>query len=60
MQLVHLNSIETKREISVQGIENNDSIKQKSLVGEDIREENSETNLSTKVKNQLKNKDQIK
>jgi len=60
MQLVHLNSIETKREISVQGIENNDSIKQKSLVGEDIREENSETNLSTRVKNQLKNTDQIK
>ena len=60
MQLVHLNSIETKREISVQGIENNDSIKQKSLVGEDIREENSETNLSTQVKNQLKNTDQIK
>ena len=60
MQLVHLNSIETKREISVQGIENNDTIKQKSLVGEDIREENSETNLSTQVKNQLKNTDQIK
>ena len=60
MQLVHLNSIETKREISVQGIENNDNIKQKSLVGEDIREENSETNLSTQVKNQLKNTDQIK
>ena len=60
MQLVHLNSIETKREISVQGIENNDSIKQKSLVGEDLREENSETNLSTQVKNQLKNTDQIK
>ena len=60
MQLVHLNSIETKREISDQGIENNDSIKQKSLVGEDIREENSETNLSTQVKNQLKNTDQIK
>ena len=40
MQLVHLNSIETKREISVQGIENNDSIKQKSLVGDDLREEN--------------------
>ena len=60
MQLVHLNSIEIKREISVQGIENNDSIKQKSLVGEDIREENSETNLSTQVKNQLKNTDQIK
>ena len=60
MQLVHLNSIETKREISVQGIENNDTIKQKSLVGEDVREENSETNLSTQVKNQLKNTDQIK
>ena len=60
MQLVHLNSIESKREISVQGIENNDTIKQKSLVGEDVREENSETNLSTQVKNQLKNTDQIK
>ena len=34
--------------------------KQKSLVGENIKEENLETNLSTQVKNQLKNTDQIK
>ena len=60
MQLVHLKSIETKREISDQGIENNGNLKQKSLVGENIKEDNLEINLSTQVKNQLKNTDQIK
>ena len=40
--------------------ENNGNLKQKSLVGENINEESLETNLSTQVKNQLKNTDQIK
>ncbi len=60
MQLVHLKSIETKRETSDHSIENNFNLKQKSLVGESIKDENLETNLSTQVKNQLKNTDQIK
>ena len=34
--------------------------KKKSLAGENIKEENLENNLSTQVKNQLKNTDQIK
>ena len=60
MQLVHLKSIEIEREISDQSIENNVDLKQKSLVGENVKEENLETNLSPQVKNQLKNTDQIK
>jgi DNA polymerase-3 subunit gamma/tau len=60
MQLVHLKNIETKKEISNDNIENTGNVKQKSLVGEDIKEENLENNLSTQVKNQLKNTDQIK
>ena len=59
MQLVHLQNIETKKEIFNNNIENNTNPKQKSLIGESI-EENLETNLSTQVKNQLKNIDQIK
>ena len=59
MQLVHLQNIETKKEIFNNNTENNTNPKQKSLVGESI-EENLETNLSTQVKNQLKNIDQIK
>ena len=60
MQLVHLRSIETKKEISNYNIENNGNPKQKNLVGENIKEENLETSLSTQIKNQLKNTDQIK
>jgi len=60
MQLVHLKNIETKKEIYDHNIENNSNLKQKSLVGENIKEDNLETNLSTQVKNQLKNTDQIK
>jgi DNA polymerase III subunit gamma/tau len=59
MQLIHLKSIEVKKE-SENKIENQENIKQKSLVGENIKEDNLETNLSTQVKNQLKNTDQIK
>jgi len=60
MQLVHLKNIEIKKEIFHNNIENNGNPKQKSLVGENIKEENLETNLSTQIKNQLKNTDQIK
>jgi DNA polymerase-3 subunit gamma/tau len=60
MQLVHLKNIETKKEISHNNIENDGNLKQKSLVGENMKEENLEINLSTQVKNQLKNTDQIK
>ena len=60
MQLVHLKNIEATKEISHNNVENNVSPKQKSLVGENVKEENLETNLSTQVKNQLKNTDQIK
>ncbi len=59
MQLVHLKNIETRRDIS-NNIENNENLRQKNLIGEDIKEENLETSLSTQVKNQLKNTDQIK
>ncbi len=60
MQLVHLKNIETKKDISNNNIVNNDDPSQKNLVGENIKEENLENNLSTQVKNQLKNTDQIK
>ena len=60
MQLVHLKNIEATKDISRSNVESNVSPKQKSLVGENIKEENLETNLSTQVKNQLKNTDQIK
>ena len=60
MQLVHLKNIETKKEIFYSNIENNENQKRKSLIGENIKEENLENNLSTQVKNQLKNTDQIK
>ncbi len=60
MQLVHLKNIESKKEISQNDIENKGDLKQKNLVGESIKEENLEVNLSTQIKNQLKNTDQIK
>jgi DNA polymerase-3 subunit gamma/tau len=59
MQLVHLKNIETTKEIP-NNIENNGNLKQKSLAGENTKEENLENNLSTQVTNQLKNTDQIK
>ena len=60
MQLVHLKNIDTHKENSSHNIENKVSPKNKSLVGENIKEENLETDFSTKVKNQLKNINQIK
>ena len=60
MQLVHLKNIETKKEIFNNNIEDNESLKQKSLVGENIKKENSENNLPSQIKNQLKSTNQIK
>ena len=60
MQLVHLKDIEKKKElIKDDTVENNGNFKS-NLIGENIQEENSENNLSTQVKNQLKNINQIK
>ena len=60
MQLVHLKNIEKKKElIKDDTVENNGNFKS-NLIGENIQEENSENSLSTQVKNQLKNINQIK
>ena len=60
MQLVHLKDIEKKKElVKDDTVENNGNFKS-NLIGENIQEENSENNLSTQVKNQLKNINQIK
>jgi DNA polymerase-3 subunit gamma/tau len=60
MQLVHLKNIEKKKEfLKDDNVENNDNFKS-NLIGENIQEENIENNLSTQVKNQLKNINQIK
>ena len=42
------------KEIFNNNIEDNESLKQKSLVGENIKKENSENNLPSQIKNQLK------
>ena len=62
MQLVHLKNIEINTDVSRNNnIEKNENSRQKSLVGKDvIQEENLETSLSTGIKNQLKNTNQIK
>ncbi len=61
MQMVHLQNIENKKEVFDNNIENKENTKQKNLIGENKEEEDIfETNLTTKVKNQLKNTDQIK
>ncbi len=60
MQMVHLQNIENKKEIFDNNIENKENTKQKNLIGENKEEDIFETNLTTKVKNQLKNTDQIK
>ena len=60
MQLIHLKSIGFKKEaFNEVNIDENLSLK-KNLIGEKIGEENLDTNLPTKVKNQLKSTDQIK
>jgi len=58
MQLTHLKNIETKKDISITNVENNNNFK--NLVGESSKEESAETDLPTRAKNQLKNTDQLK
>ncbi len=60
MQLIHLKNIDTKKEIVISEIENNENLKQKKLKEDNIKEDFLESSLSTQVKNQLKNTDQIK
>ncbi|MDC0628202.1 DNA polymerase III subunit gamma/tau [Pelagibacteraceae bacterium] len=60
MQLVHLKNIDNGKMISEENIlENNIDLTNK-LVGKNIKDENLETDLSTKIKNQLKSTEQIK
>ena len=60
MQLIHLKDIETKKEAITKNFENKSDLKQKNLIGENLKDENLENNLVSPVKNQLKNTDQIK
>ena len=60
MQLVHLKKIGIDKNLMNINIDNNDSQDQKKVIGKKIKEENLETNLQPKIKNQLKNTDQIK
>ena len=58
MQLVHLKSLGEKKEINP---EKNFSFNQENnLLGKKIEENNLETNITNKIKNQLKSTDQIK
>tara|TARA_B100001093_G_scaffold27145_1_gene23823 strand:- start:358 stop:2043 length:1686 start_codon:yes stop_codon:yes gene_type:complete len=60
MQLVHLKSIDNKKMIHEEiNSENNFDLKN-NLVGKKINDENLENDLSTQIKNQLKNTDQLK
>jgi len=59
MQLVHLKNIENKKENFSEIIQDNNNLK-KNLIGENLKDENLENNISTQIKNQLKNTDQIK
>ena len=60
MQLVHLKNIDTKKEITDNVIEDKDNLEKNNLIEEKINEEDLQNNLSTQIKNQLKNTDQIK
>ena len=61
MQMVHLKNIEYKKEDlgKDNDLEKNE-FKKSTLVGQNIEDEKLENNLSTKVKNQLKNTEQVK
>ena len=61
MQMVHLKNIEYKKEDLEKDndLEKNE-FKTSTLVGQNIEDEKLENNLSTKVKNQLKNTEQVK
>jgi DNA polymerase III subunit gamma/tau len=59
MQLVHLKNIDEKKEIVK--IENNkDTLSNENLIGEEIDDKQLESNVSNKIKNQLKNTNQVK
>ena len=59
LQMIHLRSLDEKKEIDY--IENDTSLKTNEILsGKKIVENNLETDLSNKVKNQLKNTNQIK
>tara|TARA_B100000575_G_scaffold288467_1_gene288531 strand:+ start:2099 stop:3769 length:1671 start_codon:yes stop_codon:yes gene_type:complete len=58
MQLIHLKSLDNKNEKSIG--ENVSINNQENLSGKKLEDQNFETNLSNKTKNQLKNTDQIK
>ncbi len=60
MQLVHLKNIDSKKEILKNEIDNNENLKQKKLNHDNIKEDFLDSDLSTQVKSQLKNTDQIK
>jgi len=60
MQLVHLKKIEVKKETFGDNVELDQNLNQKNLIGDNAKEDNLENNLSTQIKNQLKNTDQIK
>ena len=60
MQLTHLKNIESSNEVSFSSKTKESESLEANLSNENIEEENSEPNLPTQTKNQLKNTDQIK
>ena len=60
MQLIHLKNIDKKQNFHSDSNLLNKENKKQDLIGKDDQEDNSEKNLSTSAKNQLKNTDQIK
>ena len=59
MQLVHLKNIEAKNETIIKN-DKTENFKQKSLVSQSSIEDSIESTVSTKIKDQLKNTNQIK
>jgi len=60
MQLIHLKNIDKKQNVHSDSNLLNKENKKQDLIGKDDQEDNSEKNLLTSAKNQLKNTDQIK
>lgn len=60
IQLVHLKNIENRKDLSANTLEEKSERNPKNLISENKNDENLDSNLSTSVKNQLKNIDQIK
>ena len=59
MQLVHLKSIDTRKE-NINLENNNNQLSNENLVGKKIDDKTLETNIPNQIKNQLKSTDQIK